>query len=167
MAAVASERLGFRSRAGGTRKGDYGAGYLLWRYIHDQDGVDAIRSMTTSPNVGRANIEAVLDVPFAETFRLYTQALALNGQPGLEPELQFQNLDLFGSYVATDGTEFDLQGLQGIRDVSLPGTLSTTLPIQPWGTEYYLATGGDGSPLTWKAEGTEVITGIVPLSNAE
>jgi hypothetical protein len=151
----------------GGQLADYGAGYLFWRYVHDQAGIDAIRSMTTSTEVGRGNVQDVLNVPFEEFFRSYTQAVALNGRDGLAPELQFTNLDLFELYTSTDGTEFDLQGLQGIRDVTLPGTLNTTLPIQPWGTEYYLATGGDGSPLTWKAEGDTVITGIVPLSNAE
>jgi hypothetical protein len=150
----------------GGQLSDYGAGYLLWRYIHDQDGIDAIRSMTTSTEVGRNNIAAVLGVPFADFFRTYTQAVALNGVTGLEPQFQFTNLDLFGDYTSTDGTEFDLQGLQGIRDVSLPGTLTTTLPIQAWGTEYYRAAGGDGSPLTWKAEAAEVFTGIVSISNA-
>lgn len=151
----------------GGQLSDYGAGYLFWRYIHDQFGIDTITTMATSPEVGRANIEDVLDVPFGQVFRTYTQALALNGREGLEPELQFTNLDLFGFYTSTDGTEFDLNGLQGIREATLPGTLTTTLPIQPWGTEFYRAIGGDGSSLTWKAEGAEVLTGIVPLSNAE
>ncbi|MCA9781654.1 MAG: hypothetical protein KC800_33280, partial [Candidatus Eremiobacteraeota bacterium] len=151
----------------GGQLSDYGAGYLFWRYIHDQAGIEAIHSMTTSTSVGRANVEAVLGVPFAETFRNYTQAVALNGRDGLEPELEFTNLDLFGDCISTNGTEFNLQGLQGIRSVSLPGTLTTSLPIQPWGTEFYDATGGDGSALTWRAQGSSIVTGVVPLSNAE
>lgn len=151
----------------GGQLSDYGAGYLFWRYIHDQAGIETINAMTTSSNVGRANVAEVLGVPFSETFRSYTQAVALNGQDGVDPELQFTDLDLFGDYTSTDGTEFDLQGLQGIRGATLPGTLTTTLPIQPWGTEFYSATGGDGSPLTWKAAGAQVVTGVVPLANAE
>ncbi|MFA5506271.1 MAG: hypothetical protein WC314_23110 [Vulcanimicrobiota bacterium] len=146
---------------------DYGAGYLFWRFIHDQHGIEAIRAITTSPEVGRTNVQSVLEVPFSEFFRQYTLALALAGQEGLQPELQFTDLDLFEKYTATEGTEFDLQGLQGIRNASLPGTLNASLSIRAWGTEFYRASGGDGSPLSWRASGNAVITGVVPVANAE
>lgn len=148
----------------GGRLSDYGAGYLLWRFIHDQEGLATVKEIVTSPGTGRANIETVIEEPFVGFFQRYSQAVALNDRSDLPTELQFTNLDLFGTYTSTDGEEFDLQGLQDIRGVTLPGSLKVTSALQPWGTIFYLATGGDGASLTFKATGAESLaTDAVPL----
>lgn len=151
----------------GGKLSDYGAGYLFWRFLHDQEGIETITTIVDNPATGRANIEAVLQEPFSDFFARYTQAVALNDQPDLPLELQFTNLDLFSAYTATDGQTFDLNGLQGVRAVTLPGTLSVEDTLQPWGTIFYRASGGDGSALTLKATGVaELFTRALGLTNA-
>lgn len=147
---------------------DYGAGYMFWRYVHDQLGQDTIKTLVTSTAVGRANVETALSEPFTSFFQKYTQAVALNGQTGLSSDLQFTNLDLFGSYVSRDNTSYQLNGLQGINTLSLPGTLTTTTDLEPWGTIFYRVSGGDGNAVNWKGTGADGISvGVVPISNAK
>lgn len=147
---------------------DYGAGYLFWRYAHDQLGQDKLKTLVTSTQTGRANFDSVLEEPFPSFFQKYTQAVALNGQADLPTELQFTNLDLFGDYRARDNTIFDLNGLQGINNVTLPGTLNSTVELEPWGTVFYRAAGGSGAPVQWRAAGADGLSvGLVPLKNAK
>lgn len=147
---------------------DYGAGYLFWRYVHDQLGQEKIKALVTSTQTGRANFDSVLEEPFAAFFQKYTQAVALNGQSGLPAELQFTNLDLFGNYQGRDSVNYDLNGLQGINSVTLPGTLNSSVEVEPWGTVFYRTTGGTGASVRWKATGADGLSvGVVPLKNAE
>ncbi len=165
---VLEEGLNRRYFQFGGRLSDYGAGYLFWRYVHDQLGLQAINTLTTSTETGRANFSKVLEEPFYVFFQRYTQAVALNGQVDIAQDLKFTDLDLYGTYPSREGTEFVLDGLQEVSSVTLPGTLKVDLPVEPWGTIFYRATGGDGSALTWKASGAASLsTGLVPLTNAE
>ena len=152
----------------GGQLADYGAGYLFWRYVHDQFGLQTVTDLATSTNTGRANFDSVLNEPFYLFFQRYTQALALNNQTGLPGELMFDNLDLFGTYPSREGTVFELNGLQGISSVTLPGTLTTSLDVEPWGTVFYRADGGDGSAVNWMASGVQGLSvDVVPLENAQ
>lgn len=135
---------------------DYGAGYLLCRFLHDQYGPEKMKEITTSPNVGRDNIATVLSEPFPAVFANFAQAVALNGEEGVPEELSYaSDVDLHGSYIDRDGETFEYDGLQGIGNLTLPGTFNNDVQIEPWGTVFFRATGGDGSPLTWKATGAE------------
>lgn len=145
---------------------DYGAGYLFWRFVHDQLGLATITTLATSTGTGRENVATALgDETFAQFFERFVQAVALHGRTDLDPEFQFSNLDLFATYSSREGTDFELAGLQNIRTVTLPGTLEVTDSLEPWGTIFYLVSGGDGSELTWKAAGAEgLAAGSVSLT---
>lgn len=146
---------------------DYGAGYLLNRYLHDRFGVEAMRQMTTSTAVGRENIATVVGLPFADVFVDFGQAVALNGEPDLPPELSFTNLDLNGTYEDRDQQTFVLSGLQGVGSIELPGMVTNSATLEPWGTVLYRATGGDGSALTWSVEGIDsLLTGLYVLGSS-
>jgi hypothetical protein len=165
---VLEEGLNRRFFQFGGRLGDYGAGYLFWRYVHDQLGIATIKTLATSTGTGRANIETVLQEPFFKFFQRFTQAVALAGRTDTPEDLMFTDLDLFGTYPSREGTVFELNGLQDVRTVTLPGTLQVDVALEPWGTIFYQATGGDGSGLTWKATGIDsLVTGLVPLVNAK
>lgn len=152
----------------GGQLSDYGAGYLFWRYVHDQLGVDAIRTLATSTQTGRANFDAVLDESFTSFFQRYTQAVALNGQAGVPENLQFKNLSLSGSFQSRNNTSFQLHGLQGINTLTLPGTVATSVELEPWGSVFYRISGGDGSGVSWKAAGADGMSvGVVPIVNAK
>ncbi len=145
---------------------DYGAGYLLNRYLHDRFGVDAMRQMTTSTAVGRENIATVVGLPFADVFVDFGQAVALNGEPNLPSEVSFTNLDLNGTYQDREQQMFELRGLQGVGQIELPGMVTNKATIEPWGTVLYRATGGDGSALTWSVEGIDsLVTGLYVLGS--
>ncbi len=147
---------------------DYGAGYLFWRYVHDQYGIEAIKNIVTSPDSGRGNVEKILNQPFIEIFQRFTQAVALAGRTDIPQNLRFTDLDLFGEYTARNGTNIDLNGLQGINQVTLPGTLMVNQDVEPWGTVFFRAREGNGSSLTWRVSGAQgVSAGSVPLSNAQ
>ncbi len=135
--------------------GDYGAGYLLCRYLLDQFGAEKLLEITTSPNVGRDNISTVLEQPFPTLFANFVQAVALNGEANLPRELAFKELDLHTSYLDRDGKEFAWDGLQNISQFDFGGNRSSEVTIEPWGSVFYRATGGDGSPLSWKAIGVD------------
>lgn len=137
---------------------DYGAGYLFWRYVHDQLGLQTITELATSTSTGRENVETALEIPFHEFFQNFVQAVALNGETNVPEELQFSNLDLFGFFPSREGTDFDLNGLQDIREVTLPGNLTVEETAEPWGTFFYRANGGDGSPLTWRVSGVDSLS---------
>lgn len=163
-----NEGLNRRFFTFGGQLSDYGAGYLFWRYIHDQFGIQTITSITTSPASGRANIEQVLSEPFVDLFQRYVQSVALAGRTDIPQNLQFTNLDLFGNFTDRDGMNFDFNGLQGVTTVTLPGSLTQTLDVEPWGTVFFRATGGDGSALTWNVNGADGVTaGSVPIANAQ
>lgn len=134
---------------------DYGAGYLLNRYLHDRFGPETIRQITTSTAVGRENIASVVQLPFGAVFADFVQAVALSGESGLPAEFSFDGVDLNQTYLDRDGDEFVMNGLQGISDLTLPGTFESDVTVQPWGTVFYRATGGDGNALSWKAVGAE------------
>jgi hypothetical protein len=134
---------------------DYGAGYLLCRFLHDQFGAQKIREITTSTATGRDNIATVVQQPFPSVFANFAQAVALNGEAGLPPELSYETLDLNATYTDRDGEVFPMNGLQGIGDVTLPGSLEVEATLEPWGSVFYRATGGDGSALSWKATGVD------------
>lgn len=151
------------------RLSDYGAGYLLWRFIYDHYGIETITRLSTSPDVGLENLETVLDEPFAPVFARFTQALALNGHPDAPSEWQFDGLDLWATYTTTAGAVHEFQGLQGINEVALPGSLSSSVELEPWATVIYRVTGGQGEPLTWGVEGQtgEVLVDVVGLRESE
>lgn len=152
----------------GGQLSDYGAGYFLVRFLHDQNGLEAVTSLTTSTEVGRANFETVLGEPFLGFFQRFGQALALSERTDLPTEIQFTDLDLFATYPSREGTTFELDGLQNIRAVTLPGTLTAEESLQAWGTIFFLADGGDGSALTWTATGAqEIATSVLGLTNAK
>lgn len=147
---------------------DYGAGYLLMRFLHDQYGPAKMKEITTSPAVGRDNIATVLSEPFPAVFANFAQAVALTGNEGVPEELSYSSaVDLHGSYIDRDGETFDFDGLQGVGNVTLPGTFDNDVQIEPWGSVFYRATGGDGSALTWKATGTDsLLTRIYDFSGS-
>jgi hypothetical protein len=146
---------------------DYGAGYLFWRYMHDRFGEDTLREITTSAGVGRENISTIVQLPFSEVFGDFVQAVALNGEEGLPEELSFNGVDLHATYTDREGTSFPLDGLQGINQVTLPGTLQETATIEPWGTVFYRALDGDGSPLSFKATGVDSLLTQIYTSGAD
>lgn len=148
--------------------GDYGAGYLLSRYLHDRFGPEAILQIATSASTGRDNIASVVELPFAALFIDFAQAVALNGEPNLPEAYRFPDLDLQASYLDRDGEEFVMSGLQGIAELSLPGTFETSVTLEPWGAVFYRASGGDGSRLAWKAVGVDsLLTRILDLSTQQ
>lgn len=134
---------------------DYGAGYLLNRYLHDRFGVETMRRITTSTSVGRENIASVLQMPFGAVFADFLQAVALNGESGLPQELSFDGVDLNETYLDRDGDEFVMNGLQGISELPFPGVFESEVTLQPWGAVFYRALGGDGNALSWKAVGAD------------
>lgn len=145
---------------------DYGAGYLLCRYLHDRFGIETMRQITTSTAVGRENIASVVQQPFGAVFADFAQAVALNGESGLPEALSFDGVDLRQTYLDRDGDQFVMNGLQGINALPLPGSFESDLTVQPWGTVFYRALGGDGSALTWKAVGAEsLVTRIYDSAN--
>lgn len=147
---------------------DYGAGYLLMRYLHDRFGLEKIKEMTTSPATGRENIGAVLRLPFPAVFAEFAQAVALNGEEGLPEELSFDGVDLSASYTDRDGETFALNGLQGVGALTLPGTFENTVRLEPWGTVLFRANGGDGGPLTFTATGAEsLLSEIVSVKSGQ
>jgi hypothetical protein len=144
---------------------DYGAGYLLMRYLHDQFGAEKLKEITTSPAAGRENIGSILQQPFPSVFGNFAQAVALNGQPGVAPELSYDELDLNSTYIDRDGELYVLEGLQQIGALTFPGNYESQVTLQPWGTVFYRAGGGDGSSLSWTAIGVDsLLTRITSLS---
>lgn len=142
--------------------GDYGAGYLLCRYLHDRFGAATVLEVTSSPATGRENIAAVVALPFPALFAEFAQAVALNPESGWPDPLGYQGLDLVGSYLDRSGRVFELNGLQGVGQLSLPGMFSAQAVLEPWGTVFYRADGGDGGSLSWVATGAEsLLTRIV------
>ncbi len=137
------------------RLSDYGSGYLFWRYLHDRFGMVEVSRMVENPNTGKENIQDVLDIPFTSVFLDFAQATALQPGDPRPQDLTYQDLDLFGTYPIRGGETVTLNGLQGVRDLTLPGTLSTQEDLPPWGVVLYRVTGGDGSPLIWQATGAD------------
>lgn len=147
---------------------DYGAGYLLWRYMYDRFGPAIVLTMTSAPDVGLANISDKTGIDFDVIFLDFAQAVALNQTANLPAELSFQNLDLVEVYTDRSGTMFTLNGLEQIGDVTLPGTFTASETVEPWGVIFRRAVGGDGSALSWKAEGPDSVkTAVYPVAGAQ
>lgn len=148
--------------------GDYGAGYLFWRYLHDRFGLDKVKAIVTEPGVGQENVAKVLGQPFTSLFLEFGQSIALNGEDGIPPGLDLTDLDLHGTYVDRSGKVYELAGLQGKGLVSLPQGHEENLSLEPWGMAFFTAHGGDGGPLVMALDGLgPLFVQIQTLTNSE
>ena len=150
------------------RFSDYGAGYLLWRFILDREGPETLTALVTSTETGRQNFRTIIPQPFEELFLEFGQAVATNTRQDVPESVQFTDLDFFQTYQVRGRSPIELNGLQEIEELSGPGDFSADREIEPWGTVFFTANGGDGGPLDWQALGAEsLFTGLLNFEDAE
>lgn len=125
----------------------YGKGYLLFRYINDRFGTNAVTNIATSPSTGLANIQSRLGVSFRSLFDDWTMTNLVSPLAGAPAELQYSGF--------TTTSTFNVRGL-GNR--TLPGVVpqTTSAPpggqanrnLEPWSAYYAEYSRGTGNTLT-------------------
>lgn len=110
----------------------YGQGYLFFRYVREQFGDDAIRSIVKSSSTGKANLDAQLaPVGFSETFRRWAVASYATNLSGNVPSIY-----RYPSGFKTNAS-YNAGQLTGpkLSPVSLSGTPSTK-SLSPWSVSF-------------------------------
>jgi len=146
------------------RQADYGAGYLYLRYIWNRLGENILFQLVTSPNVGRANVSAVTQIPFPESFRDWGLTNQISGLSGTAPP----NLKYTDGF--TTRSTFTIRG-QGSQTLTGPAPAAsvtnltpatTTLNLLPWAVHYTRYTGGTGATLSLSLSGdSRVLNNLV------
>lgn len=120
----------------------YGQGYLFYRYVMEHYGVNTIRALATSANVGMANLDSRLPNGFAENFRRWTianWATNLSGAPAI-----YQ----YPSGFRTNGN-YAAGSLTGVIPFELASGQSASSPnMGAWSVAYFTYAGGNGRDLS-------------------
>ncbi|MGE0489116.1 MAG: hypothetical protein AB7S38_07865 [Vulcanimicrobiota bacterium] len=151
-----------------SRLRDYGAGYLLMRYLHDREGVAAVTAFATSTQSGRAGFTAATGIDFQEFFADWCQTNLVNDLTSGPDDLHYDNLSLTGNFTIRDLGNSTLPGLtiDTVKNPPLDEVLS--LSFGPWAPTYVRFEGGDGSSLTLElsASTVELVSNLVVESPA-
>ena len=114
----------------------YGQGYLYFKYVREHFGDATIRAIATSPEVGKANLDAQLPPGFDETFRRWTVANYATNLGGAVPSIY-----RYPSGFQTNGN-YDAGQLVGVQSFLLSSEGFANLGA--WSVAYQTFPGGSG-----------------------
>lgn len=124
----------------------YGQGYLFFKYVREHFGDSTIRAITTSPQVGKANLDALLQPGFAETFRRWTVANYATNLGGAVPSIY-----RYPSGFRTDGS-YPAGQLRGVQTYPMGGGTNGSGSLGAWSVTYLTFDQGTGQNLTVSVE---------------
>lgn len=153
----------------GSGLADYGAGYLLVRYLRDRLGEETITSLVTSPDVGAANIQEQTGRPFGEWFHDWALTNLMSGLAGPVPiEYTYgEGLSPYGTYTIRDVGQVTLGGPApaDLVDPVAPATLEVNLP--GFVARYLRLANGAGDDLSINVEADRLSTSNLLLEDPE
>jgi len=124
----------------------YGKGYLLFRYINDRFGTNAVTSIATSPDTGLGNIQNRLGISFRSLFDDWTTTNLVCPLQGAPPELQYRGFTTTSTFNVRGLGQRTLPGVVPQATSAPPGGVATR-SLDAWSAFYVEYSQGTGSTL--------------------